>query len=69
MLGFHAEADPQPVQVGEELQDARWFTREEILEAQAREADPARDDGTGLLVSPRLSIARWLIDLWVEGVR
>ncbi len=31
MLGFHAEADSrQPVRVTGELEDARWFTREEI---------------------------------------
>ena len=26
MLGFSAEAEPQPVNVGAELQDARWFS-------------------------------------------
>jgi NAD+ diphosphatase len=69
MLGFVADAHPDTPRSSDELEDARWFTREEVREAQAREADPARDDGTGLLVSPRLSIARWLIDLWAEGVR
>ncbi len=69
MLGFVAHAHPDEPRISDELEDARWFTRDEVREAQAREADPARDDGTGLLVSPRLSIARWLIDSWVEGVR
>ncbi|WP_457096827.1 NAD(+) diphosphatase [Lysobacter sp. P5_B9] len=67
MLGFVADAHPDTPSTGDELEDARWFTREEVREAQAREADPTRDDGTGLLVSPRLSIARWLIDRWAEG--
>ena len=67
MLGFVADAHPDTPRVSDELEDARWFTREEVRAAQAREADPARDDGTGLLVSPRLSIARWLIDRWVDG--
>ena len=67
MLGFVADAHPDQPRLSDELEDARWFTRDEVREAQAREADPSRDDGTGLLVSPRLSIARWLIDRWVEG--
>ncbi|GAB3369577.1 NAD(+) diphosphatase [Lysobacter rhizosphaerae] len=67
MLGFVADAHPDTPSTGDELEDARWFTREEVREAQARDADPTRDDGTGLLVSPRLSIARWLIDRWAEG--
>ncbi|GAB3380719.1 NAD(+) diphosphatase [Lysobacter fragariae] len=69
MLGFVATAHPDEPQASDELEDARWFTREQVRQAQAREADPALDDGVGLLVSPRLSIARWLIDSWVEGAR
>jgi NAD+ diphosphatase len=67
MLGFVAHAYPDEVRISDELEDARWFTRDEVRAAQAREADPSRDDGTGLLVSPRLSIARWLIDGWVDS--
>lgn len=67
MLGFVADAHPDEVRLSDELEDARWFTREEVRAAQAREADPSRDDGTGLLVSPHLSIARWMIDRWVEA--
>ena len=67
MLGFFADAHPDEVRASDELEDARWFTREQVRAAQAREADPACDDGHGLLVSPRLSIARWLIDRWVDG--
>lgn len=67
MLGFVADAHPDAPRISDELEDARWFTRDEVREAQAREADPERDDGTGLLVSPRLSIARWLIDHWADG--
>ena len=69
MLGFIADAHPDEPRISDELEDARWFTREEVRGAQAREADPSRDNGTGLLVSPRLSIARWLIDAWVDGAR
>jgi NAD+ diphosphatase len=56
MLGFSAEADPQPVTVGAELQDARWFTGDEIREQIA---------AGELKISPRLSISRWLIDDWL----
>jgi NAD+ diphosphatase len=56
MLGFHAEAEPQPVVVGEELQDARWFGVDELLQQVA--------DGE-LLLSPKISISRWLIEDWL----
>jgi len=36
MIGFHAVAHPYSViRVGEELEDARWFTREELASGQA----------------------------------
>ena len=58
MLGFSAEADPQPVRIGAELQDARWFSADE-LRAQIAAGE--------LQISPRLSISRWLIDDWMSG--
>ncbi len=58
MLGFHALARAQPVRVGAELQDARWFSatqlREQIAAGEMR-------------ISPRLSISRWLIDDWLAA--
>ncbi len=57
MLGFSADAEPQPVCVGAELQDARWFSAADIRGQVA--------DGE-LLISPRLSISRWLIDDWLS---
>lgn len=62
MLGFSALAEPDPPQVDAELEDARWCTREEIGMAMAREA--GEDDGSGILLSTRLSIARALIEHW-----
>ncbi len=60
MLGFVAEAEPdEPRANDEELEDARWFTREEVGAALRGETA-----GEGLLVSPRLSISRWLIERW-----
>jgi NAD+ diphosphatase len=56
MLGFRAEADPQPVTVGAELEDARWFSAAELREAVA---------AGEMKLSPRLSISRWLIEDWL----
>jgi len=56
MLGFRATASPQPVKLGDELEDARWFSAEEIR-SQIASGD--------LLISPRLSISRWLIEDWL----
>lgn len=82
MLGFIADADGDEPRVGDELEEARWFSADEIRVAQARDAhadqsvlkgsalDGSADDG-GPLLSARISIARWLIDQWlvaVEGI-
>jgi NAD+ diphosphatase len=57
MVGFHATAAPQPVQVGDELEAAAWFTADE-LRAQIAAGQ--------LRPSPRLSISRWLMDEWLR---
>jgi NAD+ diphosphatase len=57
MLGFRAEAEPQAVRVGAELEDARWFSAGE-LRSQIAAGE--------LRISPRLSISRWLIDDWLD---
>lgn len=69
MLGFAALAEADEPAVGDELEDARWFTLDEIDAAAARgergapnEAGGADDDGP--LLSPSISISRWLIDHW-----
>lgn len=61
MLGFEADAHPDPPQVDGELEHAAWFTHDEIDAALRREA---ADDGEGILLSPRISIARALIEHW-----
>src|SRR3546814_8180156 len=53
MLGFFAEAGPDEPQVGDELEDARWFTFDEV-DAALRGASP---EG-GLLLSPSVSISQ-----------
>src|SRR5690606_25794852 len=63
MLGFIAEAEaavPRPSD--ERLEAGRWFPRGEVgdaLEGRRREQ--------GLLLSPRLSISRWLVEYWHRG--
>ena len=56
MIGFRAEALPVEPVVGDELEQARWFTAAELRAAVA---------AGELKLSPRLSIARWLIDGWL----
>ena len=59
MLGFIAQAEPDEPQVGDELEDARWFTFAEV-DAALHGASP---EG-GLLLSPSISISRWLVEYW-----
>jgi NAD+ diphosphatase len=55
MIGFRASARAEsPVRVNGELEDARWFTREEIRAGAA-------------LLPPVHSISRRLISAWMEG--
>jgi len=56
MIGFSADALTDDVKIGDdELEEARWFTREEI--------DVALESGE-LRLSPRTSISRHLIETW-----
>ncbi len=56
MIGFRARAREGPLHIDrEELVDARWFTRAELLDAERR---PVR-------LPPPDSIARYLIDSWL----
>jgi len=62
MLGFIAEAEPDDPRPNEELEDVRWFSRDEIGNA-------LKDAGDGgLRLPPRLSISRWLIETWYATV-
>jgi NAD+ diphosphatase len=63
MLGFVADAEPDPPQADDELEDVRWFTRDEVGAALRNET---HDEG--LLLSPSISISRWLIEAWHAGV-
>jgi NAD+ diphosphatase len=59
MLGFRAHALSTDIHVdGEEVDGARWFTRESMLDAIA---------SGDLVLSPSISIARRLIEDWFGG--
>jgi NAD+ diphosphatase len=63
MLGFFALADPdEPVRIDpDELADARWFTRAEVLAALERRSDAFR-------LPNRSSIAFRLVRAWADGL-
>ena len=52
----------------EELEDVRWFSRDELAAALAREGDDwlAGAPSGELLLPPPTAIARSLIDRWID---
>jgi len=67
MLGFLALAEPDAPVASEELEDVRWFDADEVRTGLARDgAIPLRDDEPGILMSPSISISRWLAQAWLE---
>lgn len=54
MLGFHARARPAPLQFDGELEDARWFSAAELR-------------ATPSMLAPEHTIARRLINAWLQG--
>ena len=64
MIGAHAVAlDDRLIIDANELDDARWFTRAEVVAALAGEP------GLPFLPPPRFAIARTLIDRWADGLK
>jgi len=61
MVGFRAQAQDDVPTVDGELEDARWFSAEEVGAALARDVE---DDGEGIRLSPPISISRGLIEHW-----
>jgi NAD+ diphosphatase len=73
MLGFTAvyAGGEAAVQDGE-LDDVRWFTRDQVRAAAAAERDgddpwERGDAAAELLLPPRVAIARRLLDGWLAG--
>ena len=59
MLGFYATAETEEVTVNtDELEDARWFTRDWLRENDGRD---------GFRLPRKVSIARRLVDDWLNG--
>jgi NAD+ diphosphatase len=66
MLGFMAEADPDEPVIGDELEDARWFDVDAVRAGLARDgSEPLADDAPGIVLSPSISISRWLVEQWL----
>jgi len=62
MMGFIADAESRDLKLDEtEIVDAQWLSRAEI---NALRAGEKRDD---ILLPPRFTIARQLIERWAEG--
>jgi NAD+ diphosphatase len=69
MLGFHAVADrDQPFRLDpEEIDEARWFTRDEVAQMIAGTfVDP--ETGVRTSLPMRASIAFYLIERWLRGL-
>lgn len=68
MLGFHAVADrDQPIHVDpEEIDEARWFTRDDVAKMIVGEyVEP--ESGVRMSLPMRSSIAFYLIEQWLGG--
>ena len=68
MLGFHAVADPaEPIRLDpEEIDEAHWFTREDIAKMIAGDyVHP--ETGVRMSLPMRSSIAFYLIETWLGG--
>ena len=64
MIGAHADAIHDSLTIDRnELDDARWFTREEVVAALSNSEDVAFQP------PPRSAIARTLLELWVHGLK
>jgi NAD+ diphosphatase len=69
MLGFMAQAEPDEPVIGEELEDARWFDADEVRDGLARDGgEPLAEDAPGIVLSPSISIARWLVEQWLAEI-
>jgi NAD+ diphosphatase len=64
MIGAHAEAINDSLTIDtNELEDARWFTRDEVVDAIAQRPEAA------FQAPPRWAIARTLLEAWLDGLK
>lgn len=64
MIGAWARADDDSLRIDtNELDDARWFSRDEVLAALAGDPEAAFQP------PPRAAIARTLLDQWADGLK
>ena len=62
MIGCHAHADSAELVIDKhEIEEARWFTRDEVAEAMA-----AGDDGAAFIAPPPHAVAHHLLAWWLE---
>ncbi|QIL19793.1 NAD(+) diphosphatase [Thermomonas sp. HDW16] len=65
MLGFIAEAEADTPVANDELEDARWFTVDEVRAGLQNDWAKADAEGEGIVLSSPISIARHVIRAWL----
>ncbi len=65
MLGFVADAEADEPVAGDELEQARWFTADEVRAGLANDWAKADAIGVGIVLSSPISIARHVIRAWL----
>ena len=65
MLGFIAQAEADEPVAEEELEDARWFSADEVRAGLENDWIAADADGDGIVLSSPISIARHVIRTWL----
>ncbi len=58
MLGFEARAEPGPIRLDDELEEARWFTRQDLRDTLSQR---------GVDIPAPISIAHHLIQAWLAA--
>nr|XP_060624796.1 NAD(P)H pyrophosphatase NUDT13, mitochondrial isoform X1 [Anolis sagrei ordinatus] len=69
MIACHAQVPPQQSEISinkQELEAARWFSREEVVEALGRKPSKAKDNSLTFWVPPKRAIAHHLIQEWIK---
>lgn len=65
MLGFIADAEADDPVAGDELEQAGWFSVDEVRAGLANDWTKADMEGEGMVLSPPISIARHVIRAWL----